>query len=39
MGYNDTNTALKVPGTELVAVADPYGRLARAKENMATKFR
>jgi predicted dehydrogenase len=33
MGYNDTNTALKVPGTELVAVADLYtGRLARAKE-------
>ena len=31
--YNDTNTALKVPGTELVAVADLYtGRLARAKE-------
>jgi threonine dehydrogenase-like Zn-dependent dehydrogenase len=33
MGYNDTNTALKIPGTELVAVADLYsGRLARAKE-------
>jgi predicted dehydrogenase len=33
MGYNDTNTALKVPGTELVSVADLYtGRLARAKE-------
>ena len=33
MGFNDTNTALKVPGTELVAVADLYtGRLARAKE-------
>jgi predicted dehydrogenase len=33
MGYNDVNTALKVPGTELVAVADLYtGRLARAKE-------
>ncbi len=33
MGYNDTNTALRVPGTELVAVADLYtGRLARAKE-------
>jgi predicted dehydrogenase len=33
MGYNDTNTALKAPGTELVAVADLYtGRLARAKE-------
>lgn len=33
MGFNDTNTALKVPGTELVAVADLYnGRLERAKE-------
>jgi len=33
MGYNATNTALKVPGAELVAVADLYtGRLARAKE-------
>ena len=33
MGYNDTNTALKIPGTELVAVADLYkGRLERAKE-------
>jgi predicted dehydrogenase len=33
MGYNDTNTALKVPGAELVTVADLYtGRLARAKE-------
>ena len=33
MGYNDTNTALKVPGTELVAVADLYnGRLERARE-------
>ena len=33
MGYNDTNTALKIPGTELVAVGDLYtGRLARAKE-------
>src|SRR5450631_4829995 len=33
MGFNDTNTALKVPGTELAAVADLYsGRLARAKE-------
>jgi predicted dehydrogenase len=33
MGYNDTNTALSVPGTELVAVADLYtGRLERAKE-------
>jgi len=33
MGINDTNTALKIPGTELVAVADLYtGRLTRAKE-------
>jgi predicted dehydrogenase len=33
MGINDTNTALKVPGTELVAVSDLYtGRLTRAKE-------
>jgi predicted dehydrogenase len=33
MGFNDTNTALKVPSSELVAVADLYtGRLTRAKE-------
>src|SRR5664279_3971126 len=33
MGYNDSNTALKIPGTELVAVADLYkGRLERSKE-------
>jgi len=33
MGHNDTNTALKVPGVELVSVADLYtGRLIRAKE-------
>lgn len=33
MGFNDTNSAIKVPGVELVTVADLYnGRLARAKE-------
>ncbi|HEX5027017.1 MAG TPA: Gfo/Idh/MocA family oxidoreductase [Agriterribacter sp.] len=33
MGYNDTDTALKVPGIELVAACDLYtGRLQRAKE-------
>jgi predicted dehydrogenase len=33
MGFGDTETALRVPGTELVAVADVYdGRLARTKE-------
>ena len=32
MGYNDTRTALGVPGTELVAVADLYtGRLETGK--------
>jgi predicted dehydrogenase len=33
MGNVDTDTAIKIPGTELVAVCDLYdGRLARAKE-------
>ncbi len=33
MGYSDVNTALKVPGVELVACCDLYdGRLAHAKE-------
>ncbi len=33
MGINDANTALKVPGVELVAVADLYsGRRERSKE-------
>jgi predicted dehydrogenase len=33
MGYNDVNTAIKVPGVELVAVCDLYkGRLEHAKE-------
>src|SRR5687767_7850979 len=33
MGYNDLNTALKVPGVELVAGADLYtGRLERLQE-------
>lgn len=33
MGYEDTDTALKIPGVELVAVCDLYnGRLVRAKE-------
>ena len=33
MGYNDLNSALKVPGVEMVAACDLYsGRLERAKE-------
>ena len=33
MGYNDVNTALKVPGVKLVAACDLYdGRLTHAKE-------
>src|SRR5688572_30291141 len=33
MGYNDVNTALKVPGVELAAACDLYtGRLERARE-------
>ncbi len=33
MGYNDVNTAIKVPGVELVAACELYkGRLERAKE-------
>ncbi|HMI63366.1 MAG TPA: Gfo/Idh/MocA family oxidoreductase [Puia sp.] len=33
MGFNDSNTAIKVPGVKLVAACDLYtGRLQRAKE-------
>lgn len=37
IGHYDTDTALKVPGVELVAVADLYqGRLDRAREKWGT---
>src|SRR5947209_1235764 len=39
MGYNDVNTAIKVPGVELVACCDLYdGRLEHAKELYGSKL-
>ena len=39
IGHHDTETALKVPGVELVAVADLYqGRLDRAKEKWGNEL-
>lgn len=39
MGFNNTNTALQIEGTELVAVCDLYsGRLKRAKEVYGKKL-
>jgi len=39
MGFNNTNTALQIKGTELVAVCDLYaGRLQRAKEVYGNKL-
>lgn len=39
MGFNNTNTALQIKGTELVAVCDLYeGRLQRAKEVYGKKL-